>query len=69
MKARGTQSSCWNTGEVAQEPCRGFSLCVDMRWCVWMWEVNKHGLNLCSSILFRGGRKAKERKKEMKTEL
>ena len=37
--------------------------------CMVVWEVNKHGLNLWSSILFRGGRKAKERKKEMKTEL
>ena len=33
-----------------------------------MWGVNKHGLNLYSSILFGRGRKAKERKKEMKTE-
>ena len=34
-----------------------------------MWEVNKHRLNLCSSILFGGGKKAKKRRKEMKTEL
>jgi len=40
-----------------------------MAWCAWMWEVNKHGLNLSSSILFRGGRNMKERRKEMKTEL
>ena len=25
-----------------------------------MWEVNKHELNLCSSILFGGGRKVEE---------
>jgi hypothetical protein len=31
-----------------------------------MWEVIKHEVNLCSSILFGGGRKVKERKKEMK---
>ena len=34
-----------------------------------MWEVNKHGLNLCSSIFFGGGRKVKEKRKEMKTDL
>lgn len=34
-----------------------------------MREVSKHGLNLCPSILFGGGRKAKERRKEMKTDL
>ena len=27
-----------------------------------MWEVNKHEVNLCSSIFFGGGRKVKERK-------
>ena len=69
VEARGTQGSCQNTGEAAQEPCRGLSLCVGMGWCAWMWEVNKHRLNLCSSILFGGGKKAKKRRKEMKTEL
>ena len=69
VEARGTQGSCQNTGEAAQEPCRGLSLCVGMGWCAWVWEVNKHGLNLCSSILFGEERKAKERRKEMKTEL
>ena len=47
----------------------GWQDCVNMVWCVWIWEVSKHGLNLCSSILFGGGRKAKERRKEMKTDL
>jgi len=42
---------------------------VDMGWCVRTWEVNKHEVNLCSSIFFGGGRKVKERKKEMKIEL
>ena len=45
-----------------QESCRRFSVCVDMGWCVRMWEVNKHEVNLCSSIFFGGGRKVKERK-------
>ena len=48
---------------------RGVSLPVDTGQSVWLWEVNEHELNLCSSILFRGGRKAKEKRKEMKTEL
>ena len=39
---------------------------MDMEWCVWMQEVNKHELNL---ILFGGGRKVKRRRKEMKAEL
>ena len=43
VKSRGTQSNCYNTGEAVQESFRGFSLCVDMGWCVWMWEVNKQG--------------------------
>ena len=60
MKPRGTQSGCLNTGEAAWEPFRGLPLCVDMGWCVWMWKFSKHGLNLCSSILFRGGRKVEE---------
>ena len=34
-----------------------------------MWDISKHGLNLCSSILFGRGRKVKGRRKEMKTEL
>ena len=46
-----------------------FLIFVNMGWCVWIWEVSKHGLNLCSSILFGGGRKVKERRKKVKTDL
>ena len=73
MKSVGTQSSYYNSGEAAQKlgknKKQGCFLCVNMGWCVWIWEVSKHELNLCSSIVFRGGRKAKERRKEMKTDI
>lgn len=45
-----------------------FSLCGRGVVCTDV-EVDKHGLNLCSSILFGGGRKVKERRKEMETDL
>ena len=69
VRSRGAQKSCYNTGEAALQTFRGVSLPVDTGQSVWLWEVNEHELNLCSSILFRGGRKAKEKRKEMKTEL
>ena len=65
----GTQNSCYNTGEAALQTFRGFSLCVDTGQSVWLWEVNEHELDLRSSFLFSRGRKARERRKEMKTEL
>lgn len=44
-----------------------FSLCGRGVVCADV-EVDKHGLNLCSSIT-GGGRKVKERRKEVKTDL
>ena len=54
VRSRGTQNSCYNTGEAALQTFRGFSLRVDMGRCAWLWEVNEYKLDLCSSILFRG---------------
>ena len=64
VRSRGAQKSCYNTGEAALQTFRGVSLPVDTGQSVWLWEVNEHELNLCSSILFRGGRKAKEKRRK-----